>query len=335
MKTSPINKITKRVFVINMDKDTDKLKNVSKELSQHNIKFTRVKGIDASKLDSYQIDNNVSKGCKYVCPRSAVGCGISHMSIWKKMVNENIETALILEDDVELVDDFNQRLSQVWKQVPEDWEMVLLGCAANSCGNPKKDDFQMYPYRLLLFNKKDQQISKNVMVPNGILGTHAYIIRRSYAIKMLEEFDDKVYYHIDIQITRSKCFKNGRIYSIIPNLVYQNSVTIGVSDNMMDRPYFLNYMKHKTIDNKQHDTTQACPMYILKAKMLRIGMFSITLMTILYFMLGLVFGKLAYAVYGFLGIMLTDSLFNGTLIKDIPEILFDTSRFYFGWMLVG
>ena len=103
----------------------------------------------------------------------------------------------------------------------------------------------------------------------------------------------------------------------------------------MDRPYFLNYMKHKTIDNKQHDTTQACPMYILKAKMLRIGMFSITLMTMLYFMLGLVFGKLAYAVYGFLGIMLTDSLFNGTLIKDIPEILFDTSRFYFGWMLVG
>ena len=40
-----------------MDKDANKLKKVSKELSRHNIEFTRVEGIDTNKLDSYQINN--------------------------------------------------------------------------------------------------------------------------------------------------------------------------------------------------------------------------------------------------------------------------------------
>ena len=337
---SSINQIVDRVFVINMDKDVEKMRKASKELRKYNIKYERSLGIDVNKLSKNELQNNVTTTCKYLCPKSAIGCGLAHMNVWTKIVNENIDSALILEDDIDLVSNFNTKLTKVWKQVPRDWEMVLLGCSENSCGDSENNTYISKIHKVFTLKKKYQKISKNVRIPKGIIGAHAYIIKRSFAIKILNEFKNKLFYHVDIQMSNSKAFIEGKIYSIIPNLIYQTSVINDMSNNTINRPYFLKYIslfksKYDKHTYKNNDTTITSLLYILQIKLLKLGYFNLTVLTIIYILLGLIFGKVAYAVYVFGGIMIIDALINRSLIRDFGEIIFDTIRFYFGWSLVG
>ncbi|MEH6497010.1 MAG: glycosyltransferase family 25 protein, partial [Pseudomonas marincola] len=42
-----------------------------------------------------------------------IGCLLSHRALYKKMLEENIERALILEDDTILTDDFPQTVAEI------------------------------------------------------------------------------------------------------------------------------------------------------------------------------------------------------------------------------
>jgi GR25 family glycosyltransferase involved in LPS biosynthesis len=57
-----------------------------------------------------------------------IGVSLSHYYVWKKIVDENINSALVLEDDAINVDlNFSEYVNEIMKDVPYDWDMVLLG----------------------------------------------------------------------------------------------------------------------------------------------------------------------------------------------------------------
>jgi GR25 family glycosyltransferase involved in LPS biosynthesis/predicted O-methyltransferase YrrM len=70
---------------------------------------------------------------------SEYGVILSNIAIWKKIVEENIETTLILEDDVVFKDDAVERIAKSWSQLPEDWDLVQI--AAHSGGDSVNDHF--------------------------------------------------------------------------------------------------------------------------------------------------------------------------------------------------
>ena len=47
------------------------------------------------------------KGDRFWKKDGALGCACSHIYIWKKIIDENIPRAIILEDDFLLIDNFN------------------------------------------------------------------------------------------------------------------------------------------------------------------------------------------------------------------------------------
>lgn len=51
--------------------------------------------------------------------RGAVGCFLSHLALWDKMVDENIPMALIFEDDLEIPTDFLNKLAKLMDQIQE------------------------------------------------------------------------------------------------------------------------------------------------------------------------------------------------------------------------
>jgi glycosyl transferase family 25 len=55
---------------------------------------------------------------------SEIGCYLSHFSVFEKMVAENIPLALILEDDIEVDDDFRHIVGELARQRDPEWTVV-------------------------------------------------------------------------------------------------------------------------------------------------------------------------------------------------------------------
>ena len=56
-----------------------------------------------------------------------IGVSLSHRMIWRKIVAEKIERAVILEDDsYKMRPDFEAQLALIVKHLPEDWDILLL-----------------------------------------------------------------------------------------------------------------------------------------------------------------------------------------------------------------
>ena len=59
--------------------------------------------------------------------KSEWGCAMSHVRIWREIVEKGYETTLIFEDDCKLKPNFIEKLHEILKELPDDWEFVNLG----------------------------------------------------------------------------------------------------------------------------------------------------------------------------------------------------------------
>ena len=101
-----INEYFDKVVVINLDKRTDRLEKISKQLDELGIVFERFSAIDGTGKDP------ITAGT------------ISHTQVWKKYQGLKV---LILEDDALFVDDFNEKFAEVIQTLPSDWDIFYLG----------------------------------------------------------------------------------------------------------------------------------------------------------------------------------------------------------------
>jgi len=101
-----INEYFDKVVVINLDKRTDRLEKISKQLDELGIVFERFSAIDGTGKDP------ITAGT------------ISHTQVWKKYQGLKV---LILEDDALFVDNFNEKFAEVIQTLPSDWDIFYLG----------------------------------------------------------------------------------------------------------------------------------------------------------------------------------------------------------------
>ena len=100
-----------KVFVINLDKSTDRLALCQQNLERLGIDFERIPAVYGKDLSEQQVvdfyDRAANqKGYKKDLNTGELGCYLSHIKCWQKIVDEQLDFALILEDDFVLSDDF-------------------------------------------------------------------------------------------------------------------------------------------------------------------------------------------------------------------------------------
>lgn len=93
-----------RTFVVNLEKDKVRRDSIKSQLNNINIPFEFVKAVYGKNLSQSELSEcyNDSKAMRTQCRSltlSEIGCAYSHIKIYQKMIRENIQTALILEDD--------------------------------------------------------------------------------------------------------------------------------------------------------------------------------------------------------------------------------------------
>ena len=200
-------------FCITLKDHPKRTEYAKNHFKQHDLDAELFEGIDAKKfglstkipyVDDYP---NWDKDCgtPHFISQGQVGCILSHYMLWRIMEYLPYEEYLILEDDVELCENFKEKLLDVKSRLPEDWQYCFVGhCCLNKEGSLQIDD----------------GIIQTVTSP---LCTHAYMIKKS-ALKTLIDTNSIAWAHIDIQIQkRSLC--NLNYYVADPPLAEQLSIT--------------------------------------------------------------------------------------------------------------
>ena len=222
-----LNSIVDKVYVINLKKDSEKLKSVSKELEGQHIVFERFDAINGSTIGS---DTRLTKTCNSYCGYGIKGCALSHMTIWENALKKGYEAIAVLEDDVIFNNNFNTTLQLNYHSIPNDFDIIFLG-SSFQCG-----DTSMYNKLLeSTLNINNTRINENILKVSGCCGIYAYIISK----KCMERFvKEKIDYHIDQDMIKHIRKYNLKAYAFQPTIV-ETSIK---DSNLTSRfPPLLNY----------------------------------------------------------------------------------------------
>ena len=176
-----INEFFDKVVVINLDRRTDRMEKLDPQLKELGIQYKRFSAVDGKKLD---IDPIVA-GLR------------SHLQVMKQIAGQRV---LILEDDAQFVEDFNEKFEKVMQTLPEDWDIFYLGA--------------LVPKDVGLIRMVNRHWGIQVLTT----GSQAYCINPSkleYFISKLEDYNS----YIDIGLRDFA--KDLKTYIAQPNLVTQ------------------------------------------------------------------------------------------------------------------
>lgn len=120
-----------RAFLINLDRDTGRYTAAKDQLDKLGVSFERFPAILGRSLTSEEISAKVSTfrslmthGMKWTLAQC--GCTLSHLSVYKKMIDDGIDCAVIFEDDIFLSPEFCKGLKKVESVLDKNKSQVFL-----------------------------------------------------------------------------------------------------------------------------------------------------------------------------------------------------------------
>lgn len=138
--------------------------------------------------------------------RGQLGCTLSHLEIYKKIVSEGTKKTLIIEDDCVFYDDVNQ-LGDYMKELPEDWGLFYLGWDGTDLPNN--------------YSSKICEISKDFF--RFIHCTHSIALSNEFAKEILE-INKNVHYTADGVLSQLIIQKGLKKYAAVPKLTTQDGI---------------------------------------------------------------------------------------------------------------
>ena len=185
-----LNKYFDKIYLINLDRRTDRMVECSDVLDKNNIIYERFSAVDGQTLNIEDYGAKVTK--------NELGCILSHLNIMKDIKENDYETILILEDDFELCPGFENLLDVYMSQLPEDWQWLYFGGSH--------------------FNEPEP-ITENISRITKTLTTHAYAIKREMVEPIIDKLESNVQSAVDSSFTDMQ--RDYNTYCTMPHLIYQ------------------------------------------------------------------------------------------------------------------
>jgi glycosyl transferase family 25 len=175
-----------RIFYINLDRRPDRNDNVRQLLKTHNLEriSTRIPAVDGSKLNLNDVPKNIitQKGIDDAKNRhervgipltvGAIGCAMSHRNAWRRIIDLNIGSALILEDDIRIDPEFHQKMRKYKHHVPKNYDVIFIG----------------YHPATVVYMDHSNPVNQIFLRTKKVYGLFGYIVSRKGAEKLLKMF---------------------------------------------------------------------------------------------------------------------------------------------------
>ena len=204
-----------KVYVVNLDKDKERLASFDRQMKKQNINYTRFPAILGSKVKESKY---LSEFCNNHCTDGMKGCALSHHTIWQEAYEKKYKYILVFEDDAILSDTFDTKLNEIWSQIPDDFDIVYPGCRARC------DDSFIQSTINNMTNSSVEYVNENVFSFGGDVGTHCYILSQKCIEKI---YNQNITTHIDTQIQMFIQSHDLSAYFIKPVIVTVNDVQAG------------------------------------------------------------------------------------------------------------
>ena len=136
-------------YLIHYTKAIDRKKFMSEQLMRYNI-LDRVKWIEShdkediryldyvstfsSKIPYFNVRTTLHVhgfGIDFYLKPSEVSCAFKHKQAMIDFVNTNNQYYFVMEDDIIFEDDFISKLNLYFQSLPDDWDVLFIGCGAN------------------------------------------------------------------------------------------------------------------------------------------------------------------------------------------------------------
>lgn len=132
-----------RIFVINLQRSSERRKYIQTHLKKKGLEFEIIEGVDGRTLSkedfNKKCDINIIKQEPVWLNRGAIGCALSHLQIYQRMVSEGIESALIMEDDLVLPDKIKIIIEEIEPKIKESELILLFYASSKPCPFSNQD----------------------------------------------------------------------------------------------------------------------------------------------------------------------------------------------------
>jgi glycosyl transferase family 25 len=170
------------VFVISLKSASDRMARTLRQLNDEAIQFEIIEAVDGRTLAEENFRDNPDFGIfksgfySRFLRKEEIGCTLSHMSILKRMVAENITAACILEDDNVYCRGFKEILSSFESTILTA-DLIYLGHRSECTTS------EAMGRKMKLLEHPGYFIGEPLEMPYG---SHGYIITNSVALRLLE-----------------------------------------------------------------------------------------------------------------------------------------------------
>lgn len=196
-------------YYINMRDRTDRRINMKQRLSEMGINAIRVEAVSGGEIGNVHLNfGEVKKRLN----NAEIGCFLSHHNLYKQILEDGHETALILEDDCLFLEGYKDVVEQALKDIPNDWDMLYLGQA-------NYDSIKIAQSPELKTHAIKDNVSGRLYKASRCWLTHAYVVNKK-CLPYLIEGTKVLYASIDGVLADLQ--ENLNVYAIYPNIVKQD-----------------------------------------------------------------------------------------------------------------
>jgi glycosyl transferase family 25 len=158
---------TWKICLINLARSTDRLTACAKQLDAYSLPFDRIEAVNGDSLDSTIINNlynfNDSSYHKHMT-NGELGCYLSHVRAWQKIVDEQLDYAVILEDDILLQENIQGGLEAI-EYIQQPWDIIKL--AEVSAKRKVVHQIPVGDFSLVTYNKVPSRTCAQVVSLSG------------------------------------------------------------------------------------------------------------------------------------------------------------------------
>lgn len=120
-----------KVFVINLERSPERLAAIASRLEEIGVPFERIEAVDGRTLSDSVAEevspaHVVSKTYHRALSKAEVACSLSHRKAWRKIVEDDLDFAVVLEDDAQILDNFAEVLELLAELPCADWDFIKL-----------------------------------------------------------------------------------------------------------------------------------------------------------------------------------------------------------------
>ena len=167
------------------------------ELKKTNHLIERFEAVDGDTLNSLDSFYGSIKGSE----KKQYATYLSHLKLLKKSLNLNSNYIIVLEDDVTLCDDFDQRLDLFIESMPNDWVIGYLGY--NEQDNTEKT-----------------MLNEHIAKIKNVFGCFGLVIKKEFIPKLINIAESKKI-AID-ELIKERIQNTYSCYAFLPFLLYVN-----------------------------------------------------------------------------------------------------------------